>query len=243
MKQRKRYEVQIGSVQSTPWLITYADMMSLLLVFFIMLTAFSSLERGKFNMLIGSLRNAFGYDKGPSPIPQLEEFSGGLFEKIRAQTNLRGDPSEGGGANQYSPFGENLYVTTVREGLKITIGGKVLFNNGDASVTEDGKKVLNELTTIIKGYNNRIEIRGHTSSTPLPSGSPYKDLWDLSWQRARSVAQYLAEKGADERTFRICGMSKYDPIDENIKEAGEISNSRVELIVSEEIAFPLEKGK
>ena len=224
---RKNRRIEASPHSVWPWMITYADMMTLLLVFFVMLFAFSEIKEDKFRRVIRSFRSYFGSEAEVQPRVRPEDRAAALLERLRIRMDLR-----------VGTLGENVFIATTPEGLRITVAGKLLFNSGEAEVTDDGKKVLGDLALMIKGYNNRIEIRGHTSSVPLPDGSPYADNWELSWQRARNVATYLVEQGVSEHIFKMTAMSKYDPIDVNIKESGRILNRRVELIVSEEIVLP-----
>jgi len=224
---RKNRRLEASPHTVWPWMITYADMMTLLLAFFVMLFAFSEIKDVKFKRVIKSFQSYFGTEAAVQPRRRPEDRAAALLKRLRTRMDLR-----------VGTLGKNTFVATTPEGLRITIAGKVLFNSGEAEITDDGKKVLGDLASMIKGYNNRIEIRGHTSSVPLPDGSPYADHWELSWQRARNVATCLVEQGVSEHIFKITAMSKYDPIDMNIKESGRILNRRVELIVSEEIVLP-----
>ena len=228
MRDRRRNRRLESSPRTVwPWMITYADMMSLLLAFFVMLFAFSEIKEEKFRKVRKSFQRYFGYEAGLEGLPTPEERAAVLLERLRTRIDLR-----------VGTAGENLFVTTMPEGLKITVAGKLLFSEAQAEITDEGKKILGELAPMIKGYNNRIEIRGHSSRAPLPEDSPYADHWELSWRRALNVEKYLVELGVSEHIFKISAMSKYDPIDENIKESGRILNRRVELIVSEEIVLP-----
>ena len=215
------------------WIVTYGDLMSLLLTFFIMIAAMSEVKEEKFHKVLESIRNYLGYEQADAPEPG-ESPGGSLYELIRRIAVETGGPQHEG-AQVNSVLGQNLTVQTVEEGYKITIGGKVLFDEGSAQLKVSAYEPLDRLVSIIKGYYNKLEIRGHTAIEPLPADSPYKDMFDLAFYRAKAVAEYLIAQNIDARRLRIQSGGPYDRPDSNLTYEGLAANRRVEVIVSEEL--------
>jgi len=217
-------------------MVTYGDMMSLLLTFFIMLVAISEVKEEKFHKVYESIRNYLGYEMAAATEPG-QSPAGSLYELIRRIQNESGSPSpEGAPVN--SVLGQNLMVQTVEEGYKLTIGGKVLFDDGSAELKVSAYEPLDRLVSIMNGYYNKLEIRGHTAVEQLPPGSPYKDLFDLAYARAKAVAEYLISQNVDPRRIRLQSGGPYDRPDSNLSYEGMAANRRVEVIFSEEVVPP-----
>ena len=97
---------------------------------------------------------------------------------------------------------------------------------------------MTRLANICKGYYNKLEIRGHTSIEVIPASSQYKDLFDLSYARAKATAEYLISQGIDARRIRLQGGGPYDRPSSNLSYEGQEANRRVEVIVSDELIAP-----
>ena len=222
------------------WYITYADMVTLLLAMFVILASMSKVQEEKFHNVLESVREYFGYEQGAAAEPG-DAVSGSLYEYLRRVANEAGGPAAEG-ATVNNVLGQHLQVTTVEEGQKITIGGKVMFDEGSAELKPSAFEPLDKLFTIVKGYYNKLEITGHTAIEPLPDGSPYKDLFDLSYARAKAIADYLVGRGIDPRRMRLRAGGPFDRPDSNLSYEGQAANRRVELIVSEELVPPKGAG-
>jgi len=218
------------------WYITYADMVTLLLAMFVILSSMSQVQEEKFHKVLESVQEYFGYEQGAATEPG-DSPSGSLYELIRRVANESGGPSPEG-APVKSVLGSHMTVQAIEEGYKITIGGKVLFDEGSADLKTSAYDPLNQLTSVIKGYYNKLEIRGHTSIEALPAGSPYKDLFDLAYGRAKSAAEYLISRGIDPRRIRLQSGGPYDRPDSNLSYEGQEANRRVEVVVSDELIPP-----
>lgn len=237
---KKKVEEPKG--ESVPvWYITYADMVTLLMALFAILASMSQVKQEKFQQVLDSVHQYFGYAQGPASEPG-DNPSGSLYEKLRRVAVEAGGPiPEGAPVN--SVLGDSLLCQTIDEGYKITIGGKVLFDEGSAELKPDAFMPLNKLASIIGGYFNKLEIRGHASIEALPEGGPYRDLFDLAYARAKSVADYLSgdqrgERRIDPRRIRLYSGGPFDRPDSNLTYEGQAANRRVEVIVSDELVPP-----
>ena len=220
------------------WYITYADMVTLLLAMFVVLASMSKVQEEKFHQVLESIHEYIGDARNEAGMSQ----SGSLYEKLRRLAIEAGGPiPEGVLVN--SVLGDNLLCQTIDEGYKITIGGKVLFDDGSSELKPDAFMPLNKVAWIIQGHPNKLEIRGHTSIEPLAQGSPYKDLFDLAYARGKSVADYLCDdqKGdlrISRNRVRIYSGGPFDRPGSNLTFEGQADNRRVEVIVSDELVSP-----
>ena len=220
------------------WVLTYGDMMSLLLVFFIMIVSLSEIKReDKFQAVVEEVQKAFGMKAGGGKIPVTDdpELS---FLQIREASQLERD-REQRRSNAIDPGidGREPTVTRVREGLMHAVGGRITFEPGSADLTDSGKTQLRRIVEKekIRGTNNIIELRGHAASMEDASGRT-PDLWALSYARAQAVMQYLTstEVGLRPDRFRLSANGDREPLTRRAYSAAEQEpNRRVEIFLSE----------
>ncbi len=179
------------------WVVTYGDMMSLLLTFFIMLVSMSEMKQdGAMRAMLDAIKQSFGNQPitisgVPGPSMQTNSYYKNMVSNGRrseSDVNKGSKDSEGN-------LGENSTVDRINHGTVVTIGGPSMFAPFDAELNDDIRMRLDILADIIRNRPNRICIRGHSSPEPLPAGSPYRDQFELSYARARAVADYfISEK-------------------------------------------------
>lgn len=218
------------------WVVTFGDMMSLLLCFFILLQMFSELKQEReYQKVVTAIKEAFGYAGGIGVLPIDEPPLKSLVEVLESMA-LRKDNDSEDLSNNSDPGmdGPQMRVTQIREGIVFTLGGPTTFDPMSAEIKAEVRVEIEQLATMLQGRNNKIEINGHAAAKYLPEGSPFMSLDDLSWARAVAVKNVLLECGIDDRVFRLRGVGTREPlraraIDEN--EAAE--NRRVEIILTE----------
>lgn len=235
-KSKRRDEEEPSESGAPAWVVTYGDMMSLLLCFFVILVAISEVKEEKFHKVMESIRQYFGYENAPIVEPG-EAAASSFREQISRVLNEQGSPDPQG-APVNSTLGQHVLVQTVEEGHKITIGGKVLFAEGEAELSVSAYEPLDRLVGLLEGYPNKLEIRGHTGIEELPDDTAYKDLFDLAFARARAAMEYLVEQGISPRRLRLYSGGAYDRPDSNLTYEGQEANRSVEIIVSEELIPP-----
>ena len=214
------------------WMVTYGDMMSLLLCFFIMLVAMSEVKSEKFKRALESIRSAFGSSRqtittvpGSHPIT-----ANSVEEQLKIVVSPHGDPKNMGGAETASLRGNEYLCKTVSEGLMITFGLAAPFERGSAELNERLKGELSDLVEHVRGYTNRIIVRGHCSSDELDLSDI--DKWKLGFDRARVVADYLMSIDIAERRLRLASLANTQPLKSNLTPQGRASNRRIEVIVT-----------
>lgn len=219
VRQKKNEEAD----ESGGWLITYGDLMTQLLIFFVMLFSLSTISEVKLTAVAESVSEAFGYH----PTTLEEDLEEPNVIQIYA-AKLRA------GALSHGISGEHLKVEAIDRGIKISLGGKFLFKKHSAEIRTEAYKKLSEVADFIRGYDKRIEVIGHCGSEPLPTDSIFKDKWELSWRRAYNVSLYLQKARIRGNRFRVAGSAQFEPAEKSLFEESEDRNRRVELIVTED---------
>jgi chemotaxis protein MotB len=230
------------------WLLTYADMITLLMVLFIVLFSIGQVDLKKFEQLRSGLASSFGtsqtvaldggtgvLDAGSSPLDS-ETAQQILDQQQAAQAEAQRQLQEAADKVKETLAGQGLgdKVTFRFEdrGLVLQIvTDDVLFDLGKADLRPEGKAVLDGLASALKQVPNNIAVEGHTDNRPI-SGFPFGSNWELSTYRATSVLRYLVEqKGLDAKRVSAAGFGEQRPLQPNDTPANQAKNRRVEIVV------------
>lgn len=230
------------------WVVTYGDMMSLLLTFFIMLVSLSEVAGDKkYLQVLESLQKGIGYRAGQLSPPGKNFPLNSMVEKLKTLgSHSDVDKGRGGVKTPQSIEGKDKRVFMQRHGKPIPAGPPVLFERFDAELSEDAQRKLKAIAESLSGKPNKIEIRGHTSSNPLPTGSPFADAFQLSYARSRNAFDVLAALGVEKERMRIIAVGDNEP-PELAADAKTMQADRVDIVVldtfSEEYVGPKEAAK
>lgn len=224
------------------WVVTYGDMMSLLLTFFILLAAFSELKKEhEYEKVVHAVKEAFGYDnsKGVMPVDDLPLQS--LIESLETMLRKQLDKSKVGQSPETGPQGKKVKVTRVQDGMMFTLGGSLGFEPGSAELMPGASEPLTEIARLLRGRNNKIEIRGHAASKILPADSPFADLWDLSYARAKAVKDFLVlQGGLLDEVMVLDARADTEPVaPRTYSPEAQAENRRVEIIMTEALVDDL----
>jgi len=235
--------------EGTPeWMVTYGDMMTLLLCFFVMIVAMSELKRDeRFQKVVDSVQKEFGYNAslGTAPARNPPEFSP-IRRKLAPAAEQK--DLDKGFARDDSPIGEYPTVERIREGQRYTVGGVVAFAEGRAELLPAAQGPLMQIAEQIRGWEHKIELHGHCSAVPLGSRSPFDSHMELSLARAMAVSEWLVGTSGDRgridpRRIRVGGAGKYEPLVLRAYEKPEmVRNDRVDVIMIEALAPQFEGG-
>jgi chemotaxis protein MotB len=226
------------------WYISFADMVTLLMAFFVMLAAFSSgasTDDSKLRQYLKSLQAAFGYQPSSSELTDLPDPKD-LLEKLE-QASMRNFKSAGSDQGP-GRLGTVNTIKRTREGIEFTIGGQLGFDCGSVVLPDEAKAALQEIVEYIKGENNKVEVRGHSTRMECDGGRAFADEHQLAYARATAAADFLIAQGiAPERIRRVdCGSSEpliVHAYDEQTKKA----NRRVEIIVTQALVHDFQGGE
>ena len=219
-------------------MVTFGDMMSLLLCFFVIIVSMSEMKQDqKFQKVMESIKRAFGYDGGVGWMTADNPPTNSLAQRMQNLIMRKAVLNEGKTKEQ-GIEGEQPSVKMVRDGLEYTIGGQVGFELGKATLLANAKEQLDIFADVIKGMNNKVRIRGHATKKPPVEYKQhgFATLDDLSYARAQSVKEYLATRGIriQRMTVEACGAS--EPIIAQAYEEKEWAlNRRVSIIVTESL--------
>lgn len=218
------------------WVITYGDMMSLLLVFFIALVSMSEIKKDRFQQAVESLQRAFGgFEGGIGTMPVETNNANTLIEKL-LELEIPVNLDKKGDSDEEGIHGKKFRVTNVRDGLQVVVGGRVAFERFSAELKPEAWELIAHTAERIRGYNTKVLVRGHATNEPLPSGSPFQNPRDLSYARANAVARALEENGV--RIVRILAVAAGDTeplVRQAYTEERRALNRRVEILVTEDL--------
>ncbi|GAA3412727.1 flagellar motor protein MotB [Paenibacillus hodogayensis] len=255
---RRRRSKENNHSTNERWLITYADLITLLMIFFVIMYAMSKVDLAKYETLSKALQMQFA--DGPSIIPK---GTGVMGEAVpgdsRAGDNAKKDPdapeakledktNQEEQAKKEAEL-QNL-LKVVREyiadqhlegqvsasdtsrGIAITLNDLFLFDLGQADLKKDAYPVLEKLASLFPKLNAKVSIEGHTDDLPFAAGSLFQDNWGLSQARSVSVIRYFVNSSklpAD--TFMSSAYADTKPVAPNDSEANRQKNRRVEIVV------------
>lgn len=225
------------------WIVTFSDLMSLLLTFFVMLVSMSEIKQEQTLALIQSLRRQFGHSRANlSLVPGRFTPIGAALNKLTSLGRARRMDTMNGGDKVQAPVGDFPRVMAIRPSDDSTLGGVVYFEEGSSELSEQHRQTLREAAGVIRGKPQKIEIWGHTSSRPLRPDSPYRDHWDLGYARASKVMEFLVSLGIDARRIRIGVAAENEPVHEGYDALLRKKNARVEVLMSDRFAEGLQAG-
>lgn len=229
-------------VGAPEWVLTYGDMMSLLLVFFIMIVSMSEIKKDdQFKAVVEEVKKAFGMQGGGGKLPTKDDPELSFIEVAEVIEMKKQQERNQSSSTDPGMDGRESTVTTIREGLVFTTGGRVTFEPGSADLNEYGRRQL--LTVVdrenIRGTNNIIELRGHAELMELEAGdSDYTDLWTLSFARTRAVMEFLTSDavGLKADRFRLIANADREPLAKRAyTPADQMPNRRVEMLWTESL--------
>ncbi len=208
---------------SPAWLITYGDMATLLLVFFVFLFSVSKVKEEKFRAATGALRASVG----------ARPRKGSVVESRQPVEVRRRERRE---KNRFGLPGKTALVLAAAQGPRVVFGGRITFGRGSADIEEDQKKTLRELADEIRGLPNIVEVRGHAEVGEGAGGRADDDM-DLSLARAAKVLGFLVKDGEVTRArLRAMGAGSEEPADARLYADQPARDRRVEIVVVREIA-------
>ncbi len=223
------------------WMATFADMMTLLLCFFVLLFAMSTTQQETYKELVQSLRSALGAQtvpeagtregltmravpsEEPSENQAIDEL-GGMIEKEMEEI-----VSEIRELVLFNKLGGEVSVVKSEAGVVITMSDLLLFEPGGATLSEKGRDILAKVSDVISKLAYQVKIKGHTDNSPI-STEKYPSNWELSSARASTVVRILVSEGVNPKYVSAEGYAHYQPIATNDTAEGRRRNRRVEIV-------------
>ncbi len=215
----------------TKWLTTFNDMITLLLVFFVLLFSMSSLDVQHFKHFQNALQSAMGVlhpgQHASDGIPTKENYN--------ASTPVNSAGGNEGVGEYLNPLDDThgLEAEYTPKGIHLTLNDNMLFKSGSAQLTMDGLALLDKVVTIIAPMGRYIRVEGHTDNVPIATYR-YPSNWELSTARAISVVKHMQFKGAiPPQRLSAAGYGASKPRVANDSEENRSKNRRVEIILQQ----------
>ena len=232
MKRKKHDEEHENSER---WLLTYADLITLLLAFFIMMYTFSKKDAQKYEEVATHLRAIFSggsgvaYRGGASSGSTILEVGskGTQSDEIKKQLEQQVGTLSSNNNNK-----DNISIYSDQRGTVIRIMDKAFFDEGKAELKERARSALDKIVPVVKQVNNHISIEGHTDNVPI-STNEFKSNWELSVRRSTEVVRYFIERGGiNPERISASGYAEYRPLAQNDTPGNRALNRRIEIIVA-----------
>jgi chemotaxis protein MotB len=218
------------------WVVTFGDLMSLLMCFFVLLLSFSEMDRKKYKMVSGSMAQAFGIQR-KKPVfesPRGQKMIAKEFDQAVIITKIEESikPIIDEIKNEYEELKDAVELEIGEDTVTIRMMGETTFDTGKAELHPVFRPLLEKIGAVLSQTKGEIIIAGHTDNVPL-SGGLFGSNLGLSMARAGSVAEYLLRTTSiDPTRLSTMGFGEYRPLASNDTAQGRRKNRRVEIIVS-----------
>lgn len=242
-KRRRKKDQNHGDNER--WLITYSDLITLLLVFFIVLYSMSQIQNEKFNALVDSLKTAFNGNAilTESSIKSKEDQNTDSLSMPVTQVPQQKTKNNNNNAQldklykQLQSYIDKNHLQNVlslenlQRGVQLTLKEQILFDLGKADIKSQAKPILERVGGILNTVPNDISVEGHTDNNPI-SGGKYKSNWELSGARSLTVMYFLMNKDhLAAGRLHFAGYGQYKPVAPNDTPEHQSLNRRVNIIV------------
>lgn len=260
MRKRRNSDPQDYRDNHDRWLVSYADFITLLFAFFVVMYAISSVNENKYRVLSGSLVSAFkrnvsetkqpaeitpssvetGLELDPEPIdapdPALEPADEEPIpdeqetERLVRQQKMRGMANDI--IQVLAPLVQDgsVSVTQSVQGIAIEINASVLFSPGHAQLAESSMQTLRAVAAVVQGHEHEIHVEGHTDNMPIHT-LHFPSNWELSTARASSVVRLFIENGVNPYRLTALGYGENRQVASNETPEGRARNRRVTIMI------------
>ncbi len=243
---RRRRHTEEESDNTDRWLISYADFITLLFAFFVVMYSMSSINDGKYRVLSDTMVAAFNTPpKSPDPIQ-----IGAQQKSLRPVEDLLEKPEiikvlppPAVEQNQTARIARKIRaaiqplidknlvkVNFDKLWVEMELNNSILFPSAEADLQPAAYKVLGKLAGVLKDLPNHIDVEGHTDNLPIRN-ERYRSNWELSAARAASVVQLLTRRGVDPTRLSAIGYGPYRPLVKNDSAANRRKNRRVVMVI------------
>lgn len=235
------------------WLVSYADFITLLFAFFVVMYAISQVNEGKYRVLSDSLLQAFQSTAAPTPRVTAESAAQAALSKQPSSIVPPVRKNDAQSAQQSVQFKKEtekmkgiakdimkvmerlvksgqVKVTQSARGIAIEINASVLFASAQAALEGESLKVLKAVAEVLTEVENSIQVEGYSDNAPINSPM-YPSNWELSSARASSVARLFEETGIAPHRVVVLGYGENKPVDSNQTPEGRARNRRVTVMI------------
>lgn len=248
MARRRKHEDEHENHER--WLVSYADFITLLFAFFVVMYSLSSINEGKYRIMSDSVVNAFRKlgvqsnnaqmssapipsirPSAPPPSPEIEEARKAKAERVK---NMAEEIRK-----VLAPLVADgqVRVTEGAFGITVEINASVLFNPGEAQLGRDAVTALRAVGQVVAPAEFPITVEGHTDTIPIATAA-FPSNWELSAVRASSVVRLFVESGVRPSRLTAAGYGDQRPVADNLTPEGRARNRRVTILIESRVVEP-----
>ncbi|MDT7041871.1 flagellar motor protein MotB [Candidatus Nitronereus thalassa] len=240
MSKKKKHEEHENHER---WLVSYADFITLLFAFFVVMYSVSSVNEGKYRVLSESMVSAFTNQK---PLGQMSVVELPLEQSRPAmEKDIQKRPDDFQVYIQVANALESLdhgsadvSVQNTARGISIKIKDEVAFDSGSVELKREVREILDLLAALVKNLPNLISVEGHTDTIPIRSAQ-FPSNWELSAARSAALVRYfINQHQLSPERFSATGFGGERPLESNETSEGRSANRRVEIVILRETAIP-----
>lgn len=256
MRRRSRRLETTGNRER--WLVSYADFITLLFAFFVVMYSVSSVNEGKYKVLSETLTGVFNAPQRsvtavspgeepalstqelepviPPPVAPAPEVSTTVREQARRSEALQAMAGQLAEAFEGQIEQGVISLSVSDQWLALSMRDSLLFGSGEAEPHYDAFPVMDQVAAILRGRDNAIRVEGFTDDRPIRT-SRFPSNWELSSARASAVVRMLASEGVDPARMAAIGYGAYQPVARNDTDEGRRRNRRVVILISRDAAI------
>ncbi len=195
------------------WLLSYADLVTLLLALFIVMYGASDYERAHKIAESFSAQNAGGSGILPGSDSEMDD-------RAKFQQKLTENPI----------LVQRAKIRQTKNGLVVSLSEAGVFAPGEAAINSDAQNLIKTLAETLQTTQMLIRVEGHTDATPI-SNAKFSSNWELSTARAANVLQKLVENGIAPERLSAAGYGGFQPLADNSRSEGRAQNRRVDVVI------------
>ncbi len=220
-----------GGGDANAWALSYGDMMTLLLTFFVLIVSFSTTELIKFRQAMGSLRGSMGV--------LLEQDGASVVQKHQTSVNINVQNQmmlqvvrEMESVVFEMDLQHGIGIEMHENGLIFRLYDVISFEPGQTRLNPQVYPILEYIGMILQFIPTDVRVEGHTDNIPILAG-PFQSNWELSWARSMSVVRYFVNNmNINPTRFASVGCGEYKPVVPNTSPDNRAKNRRVEIILT-----------
>ncbi len=238
MLRRRNRELHINHER---WLVSYADFVTLLFAFFVVMYSISQVNEGKYRVLSATLESAF--KTLPKNVELRENTEDTPVRSASRQLiDLQGRtdayevslvPLENAFRETFGDLIESglMQISSNELWLQIELRDSILFGSGSAEASEQAREIFAEVSELLRGLEHPVQIAGFTDNVPI-SNERYPSNWELSSARASAIVKWMVEQGIDPGRLSAVGYGEHQPVASNETAAGRAQNRRVAIMIA-----------
>lgn len=227
----RREKKEAVELKTDGWIATFADLVSLMLTFFVLIISMSSLDASVLKEVSGIIPESAVsvFDSGPSADMQMLELQ--KQRKVSMQELMLAVRQRASRVLKHSVWRHKVDARVLKNRMILRLPDTVLFDPGQAVLKQQDLSMLRRMAKLLAASPGEVRVEGHTDTSPLPASSPFQDPWSLSLARAASVLHVLEAEGVSRKRLSLAGYGPSRPISTEVTPFGRRKNRRVDIVL------------